>query len=68
MAPTYCTYGARVPASGRHQIVRVLRTVALQVLRIAPNASADRRKFEDVPVVWVRDWAELTPRFLRGLG
>ena len=42
--------------------------MALQVLRIDPNASADGRKFEDVPVVWVRDWAELTPRFLRGLG
>ena len=41
---------------------------AIPVLRIVPNASADRRKFEDVPVVWVRDWAELTPRFLRGVG
>ena len=38
---------------------------AIPVMRILPNASADRSKFENVPVVWVRDWEEVTPSFLR---
>ena len=37
---------------------------AVPVMRLLPNASADRSKFEDVPVVWVHDWAEVTPNFL----
>ena len=38
---------------------------AIPVMRILPNASADRSKFENVPVIWVRDWEEVTPSFLR---
>ena len=37
---------------------------AIPVLRRKPGWSVDERKFAYVPVVWVDEWEQLTPRFL----
>ena len=37
---------------------------SIPVLRRTPGSSVDVRKFTEVPVVWLDDWQQLTPRFL----